>query len=232
MLPEPMQAILEEAGVAFSGVADLSPVEEAARGGMPYGILIAMPYTREAILENFHDEMRRYYAEYHALNARLAEAAQALVKAIERAGYRAHTGSPTLEPDPTNGFRTPLPHKTVATLSGVGWIGKCALLVTREYGSAIRLTTVMTDMPLEAGTPVNESACPRGCNVCKDICPGKAIQGPNWRRGMERAEYYDVFACEGGAKDRAEALLHLPKRSAICGLCIAVCPFTRGAYHY
>ena len=58
-----------------------------------------------------------------------------------------------------------LPHKTVATRAGIGWIGKCALLVTEKYGSAIRLTTVLTDMDLETDQPINGSKCGIAGNV-------------------------------------------------------------------
>ena len=45
-------------------------------------------------------------------------------------------------------FRTVMPHKTVAVHAGLGWIGKSALFVTEKYGSAVRLTSVLTDAPL------------------------------------------------------------------------------------
>jgi epoxyqueuosine reductase QueG len=38
-------------------------------------------------------------------------------------------------------YKTNLPHKTVATRAGLGWIGKCGLLVTNEYGPGIRCTS-------------------------------------------------------------------------------------------
>ena len=36
-------------------------------------------------------------------------------------------------------------YKMLATLAGIGWIGKNALLVTKEQGSAVRFTAVLTD---------------------------------------------------------------------------------------
>ena len=44
-----------------------------------------------------------------------------------------------------------LPYKTIATKSGLGWIGRSALFVTPEYGSAVALGAILTDMPLEFG---------------------------------------------------------------------------------
>ena len=41
--------------------------------------------------------------------------------------------------------------KTAATRAGLGWIGKTALLVTPEWGPAVRLGTVFTYAALGAG---------------------------------------------------------------------------------
>lgn len=46
-------------------------------------------------------------------------------------GGRVKNLPPTIDKVPEN-LMTILPHKTVATKSGLGWIGKCALLVIRE----------------------------------------------------------------------------------------------------
>jgi epoxyqueuosine reductase len=45
-------------------------------------------------------------------------------------------------------------HKTVATMAGMGWIGKSALLVTEEYGPNLRINTILTDAMLDCGTPL------------------------------------------------------------------------------
>ena len=52
---------------------------------------------------------------------------------------------------------TVLPHKTVATRAGIGWIGKSALLVTEQYGSMIRISSILTDAPLETAVPVRSA---------------------------------------------------------------------------
>jgi epoxyqueuosine reductase QueG len=50
-----------------------------------------------------------------------------------------------------------LPHKTAATRTGLGWIGRHCLLITRKFGSWIRLGTVFTDMALSSGKPIERS---------------------------------------------------------------------------
>ena len=72
-----------------------------------------------------------------------------------------------------------LPHKTIATKAGLGWIGKSALFTTKEYGSALRLSSVLTDAPLNIGKPVLKSRCGKSTE-CMAACPGGAISGKEW----------------------------------------------------
>ena len=112
--------------------------------------------------------------------------------------------------------------QTAATLSGLGWIGKSALLVTPQYGPAARWTSVLTDAPLPTGTPIIESRC-GDCRACVDACPGDACSGRAWRQGARREEFWDVRACVAGMKKvnvRSSSVL------GICGICVGVCPYT------
>ena len=104
---------------------------------------------------------------------------------------------------------TPLPHKTIAGLAGLGWIGKHNLLVTPEFGSAICMCTVLTDAPIEPvlHTPVN-SQC-GNCSICKDICSFKAIEGNTWNIRTSRDELVDVYKCN------------------TCLRCLVFCPWTQ-----
>jgi epoxyqueuosine reductase QueG len=106
----------------------------------------------------------------------------------------------------------------------LGWIGKCALLVTEEYGSAVRISTVLTDAPLETSVSVDDSAC-GDCALCVESCPGKAPSGKNWEVGLHRDSFFDVFACERASRERAVAKLDFD--DTFCGICISVCPWTR-----
>ena len=45
-------------------------------------------------------------------------------------------------------------HKAVARMAGLGWQGKNLLLITPQFGSRVRLGTVLTEAPLFVDTPV------------------------------------------------------------------------------
>ena len=77
---------------------------------------------------------------------------------------------------------TILPHKKIAVLSGLGWIGINNLLVTEQYGSALAMCSVLTDMPLK----VKEASiilpkCGK-CKLCVEICPVQALHGTTWEK--------------------------------------------------
>lgn len=63
----------------------------------------------------------------------------------------------------------PLPkwhcHFGIATRAELGWIGKNCLLVTEKFGSAIRLSSLLTQVPLCYEEPVNRSHC-GACRIC------------------------------------------------------------------
>lgn len=104
---------------------------------------------------------------------------------------------------------TSLPHKKIAILAGMGWIGKSNLLVTQEYGSALCMCSVLTNAPfLTENMPIIMPKCGE-CTVCKDICPAGSIHGSKWEIGMDRDLIVDVYHCEG------------------CLKCFANCPWTQ-----
>ena len=222
MLEERISKWVRDAGAVVVGFADLMPLDEATRQGFPRAVSFAMPLTPSIVADITQGPTEAYSAEYGRLNALLTQTAQDLASVIESRGGKAQARPATGDWTAAT-LRAPFQHKTAATLAGLGWIGKCALLVTPAYGSAVRWASVLTDAPLKTGTPVTESRC-GDCTACVAICPGKACTGRAWRQGMPREEFWDPKACMAGMRTVSMARL---QRSGICGMCIAACPFTR-----
>lgn len=104
---------------------------------------------------------------------------------------------------------TPLPHKAIALMAGLGWIGKNNLLVTQEYGSALCMCTVLTNAPLPSeNRPIVMPKCGE-CFVCKNVCQAEAIHGSTWKIGMNRDLIVDVYHCNS------------------CLKCLTNCPWTQ-----
>ena len=117
---------------------------------------------------------------------------------IENDGlYDTHTSTSTL------------PHKTIALLAGIGWIGKNDLLVTPKYGCGFSMCTVLTKAPIipEKRKIVMPQCGP--CEICKIKCPVQAIKGNSWEIGCSRECLVDIALCKP------------------CLKCLALCDWTQ-----
>jgi ferredoxin len=108
----------------------------------------------------------------------------------------------------------------VAVDAGLGEMGRCGFLITREFGNCIRLATVSTDLPLLFDKPVDigvEAFCQR-CTACARECPAQAIPlgGKEEVRGVRK---WTVDA------ERCYKYWH--EVGSDCALCIVSCPWSR-----
>ena len=222
--------LLKQEGCNLVGFADLRCLTKESRRNFDYGIVIAMPFSKEAMIANFNSP-QKYYEERRPMTQRLNKLRELTADYLISKRYDVLADFPTFSADDKDNLTSILPVKTVATLSGIGWIGKCALLVTKEYGSALRMTVVLTNAPVDCGIPVTKSKCPPNCSVCVDICPGKAPLGVNWEAGIDREKFFDAHACYSTAQTRAKEKLGIEDDS-LCGLCMSNCPFTKKGLGY
>lgn len=222
---EQLTQTLTARGAAIVACADLATLPADVRGDLPRGVCIGVPLRPEIVAEIGKGPTIQYAAEYDRVNALLNELCKACAEFLLEAGYRAVAIKATVSNDELDleTLSTSLPHKTVARLAGVGWIGKCALLITRQFGSAVRYSTVLTDAPLPAGVPADVSECGQ-CNVCVTICPADAASGITWQPGMAREEFFNAHACCQAAAEQSKKIGF---DGTICGRCIAACPHTR-----
>jgi epoxyqueuosine reductase QueG len=216
---------LIKAGVSLAGFADISDLPAGITDSMTSAISISVALDASIINEIGNGPTNRYYQEYKRVNEFLAYLSETAVEYLKSRGNKAVAIRPTVEGKDLDykTLTTLLPHKTVARLAGLGWIGKSALLITKEYGAAVRFATVLTDAEFEAAKPLKTLSC-GDCNKCVENCPAKAISGRNWELGLEREAIYDAFACYDTARKLSKKI-SLP--STICGVCINVCPWTQ-----
>jgi len=204
--------------IALIGFADLSEINENLRYGYKYGVSIAIALK---IFPSITDEPSiEYYNEFKRVNVEVKETANFLANSINGFGYNAYSLAGEKQNDE---FRTQLPYKTLATRAGIGWIGKSGTLVTKQYGNAIRLNGILTNMPLKTGMPINSSFC-GNCEECVTNCPGKAISGNLWSLHVERDELLNAYECKKAVIKRGK-IWDVTEGS--CGICIATCPYTK-----
>ncbi len=220
-----LKKYLLKEGASLVGYANLSDLPGKIRKHYDFGISIGVRLSPAAIKTIKNGPTEFYQREYIRVNRLLDFLGNSATEYINKKGFQAYAFSSTLSTGINDlvDLSTRLPHKTVATRAGLGWIGKSALLITKEYGPAIRLITVLTDMILIAGDPIDISNC-GDCQRCVQICPGKAIVGCNWNRGVKREQIYNASKCR---KTIEEMIGQANVTNLICGLCIAVCPWTQ-----
>ncbi|WP_312105567.1 hypothetical protein [Lachnoclostridium sp.] len=162
------------------------------------GVVLSPGYIFRQLIENIVD-----YSEFGEKERRTDELAEWIADFLIAKGYSSFAQS---ERNLIDGYynentkTTLLPHKKIAILAGLGWIGKSNLLVTQEYGSALCMCTVLTNAPLPTeNRPIIKPKCGE-CTICKDICPAGVIHGTTWERGMNRDLIVDVYQCDGCLK--------------------------------
>ena len=218
-LTQELKEFLVQAGAKLVGVGDLSGLGQ----DYPRGIAVALPLPKQVLQDLQTAPTREYYQVYQKLNETLDRIITQGEQFLREKGFRAYAQT-TSRVRVDGNKRSPLPHKTVATRAGLGWIGKNCLLVTPQYGAGVRLSSLLTDAPLDCSAPVEHSLC-GSCNLCVESCPGKALKGALWKKGMERRQLLDVQQCY--QTQVAVMTKHTGIQTDQCGKCFAVCAYTQ-----
>ena len=109
-----------------------------------------------------------------------------------------------------------------AERSGVGFIGKNTMLITRTHGSWVVLGTLVTDAELEP-TPPLDAGC-GSCTLCIDACPTGALDEPGVLDSTRCLSYWTQTPGEMPA----DVMDALGDRVYGCDICQDVCPWNRG----
>lgn len=220
-LENEIQAELKNKGAGFIHFVDISSLSNQQNKGFPnailFGIALSPTYIQKIIdtpdyAKNMVRKKQTDRDEFHLTEAKTDRLADELASYLLEKGFAAYSQSEdniflTGFYDTKNQV-TPLPHKTIAGMAGLGWIGKHNLLVHEEYGSAFSMCTVLTDAPLPTDSKHPKEPLCGECNSCESICPGNAIKGVKWGINISRDKIVDVQVC------------------TTCLKCLAVCPWT------
>ncbi len=153
---------------------------------------------------------RQSLAEAMRVYFRGHRAAKKLGNWLRRQGWRAEgSGKPML-----NGVSM-IP---AAIAAGLGELGKHGSLINRRHGSMLRLSMVLTDLPLvdDGYQSIGVDEFCASCRLCSAECPPQAIfDDKQWVRG-ERKWYVDFDKC-----------VPYFNEARGCGICLAVCPWSK-----
>lgn len=109
-----------------------------------------------------------------------------------------------------------------AARAGVGFYGKNTVLITRKYGSWVVLGTLVTDVEIESGSPL-ELDC-GSCTRCIDACPTGALDDPGVLDSTKCLSYWSQAPGAIPEEYRADFGSYVYG----CDICQDVCPWNRG----
>ncbi|NIT35789.1 MAG: hypothetical protein GTN49_04710 [candidate division Zixibacteria bacterium] len=204
-----VERIARAGGAALVGVAAVSGGVPAPFRDYPRAVVAAVPLSRGVIATCVKEPTRLYAHHYRVVNAALDAIACRVASFLEGRGHEtlAVPASQVVDWERVAGA---VSHARLAQLAGLGFIGRHNLLVTPQFGAAVRLVSVFTTAPLDADAP-GAGGC-RECDACREVCPAGAIGAT--------ADAWDRARC-------LEKLREFKKRITnqyICGVCVRACP--------
>ena len=116
----------------------------------------------------------------------------------------------------------------LAVDAGLGELGRNGLLITPQYGPRVRISKVLTDLPLAPDEPVDLGVikyCEK-CKKCAKYCPGQSILWSEKRT----TEPNNISNASGELKwpiDAEKCLTFWSRNEGSCMNCIRVCPFNK-----
>ena len=209
---------MREQGIDVFGTSDCSSVVKEELRETPYAITLGVRLS-DAVVDRINEgPTKMYFHHYRSINALLDASSLKCVIMLQREGYNA-LAIPASQTTNSSAIAGDFPHKTAASLAGLGFVGKSGLFVTTQFGPRVRFATILTNMPFET-KPILESQC-ADCRACVSACPCGAIVGNEYKAGMQRDEVVDAELCSRYMKDKYQHI----GRGSVCGICMAVCPF-------
>ena len=213
-----LQKYLEKLGASKVGYADVSGIANDFID-LNNGISLVLKLPKKAMEYVKEEDYEAYWKCFHDKVVELGEISLKGEKYIKKLGYDAFALTMTRNECDMEKLLSILPYKTIATKSGLGWIGRSALFVTPEYGSAVVLGAILTDMPLKFGKAITDSQCDE-CTNCQEACPVDAINPTKWNDRLKREDIIDIDAC-------FEYVISQYKAGLGCTKCMSECKLTQ-----
>ncbi len=152
-----------------------------------------------------------YGKDYHfVIKEKLKELLHSIEEKVGAVSGRAFTDS------------APVLDKAWAARSGLGWVGKHSLLLTKQVGSYYFVSELIVDLELAYDTPVTDHC--GNCTACIDACPTNAIVGEKIVDGSKCISYFTIELKDDLPNEMADKFQDWIFG---CDICQDVCPWNR-----
>lgn len=138
-------------------------------------------FTKESPNSGTYKISKYAYGEdyHHIIKAKLYELLNFIQENIGEIDARVFTDS------------APILERAWAKKSGLGWIGKHSLLITKQKGSFFFLAEIILDLELNYDSEIQTDHCGK-CTKCVDACPTEAILPNNTINGSKCISYFTI----------------------------------------
>lgn len=149
-------------GATLVGFGDVSVGLAKEFKHIPKAISLAIKHPAPQIIRG-GNMVPVYNNQFPEIDERLKEIQKKIVTYLRLKGWKALAIPPDSDQSDFSFISRLFPlfqHKTAATCSGLGWIGKNGLLLTKRHGARVSWSTVLTDAPLEVcSKPYTKGKC-------------------------------------------------------------------------
>lgn len=119
----------------------------------------------------------------------------------------------------------PVLEREWAVRSGLGWIGKNTLLMSRDFGSYVLLGEIILDIEIAPDAPHLEQFC-GSCTRCLDACPTGALVEPRVLDANKCIAFHTIENKSLAPKNLRE---QFGEWAFGCDICQQVCPWNQKA---
>lgn len=189
MDPEELEALTRDvksaafaSGAALAGVVATENLPEHAHEierllpGALAVVVLAVPHSVSALRSRVNEAAQ--YDTMHTYDE-CRRSAGVAARFLEAKGFGA-VAVPAFIPldmgDAKKGMRGEICWRRAGVRAGLGVYGDNGLLVTKDYGCAVRLVGVVTAAPLKSDPPCVNDYCDH-CGLCISSCPANALTG-------------------------------------------------------
>jgi len=170
-------------------------------------------YPQEIQDKNSYHISKYAYGEdyHHVIKKKLNEMVDSMQQVMGRFNARVFTDS------------APIMERAWAQKSGLGWMGKHSLLISKYRGSFFFLAEIILDIELDYDSPFKTDHC-GNCTRCIDACPTEAILPNSTVDGSKCISYFTIELKEEIPKEHKNSF---DNWAFGCDICQDVCPWNR-----
>lgn len=209
------------------GFADLKNLLSEEYRSFQYGIAIIKKLDDKIIDDILEGPTPDYFNYYKKINNELNDKIEIICKrliinGINCMGIKSTVDDNELDEDYYKTLRLKISHKMLGTQSGLGWIGKTDLFISKKYGPRVRMASILLETKVQPSyKPITKSLC-GNCSICVDSCPAHAANGKLWNINVDRDDFFDPFKCRENCRKLSKR--NINEDVSLCGICINVCP--------